>query len=263
MERSAERLAERSAEREEERGDRAWELRGEGFVETGRVPAARAREASAAYRRALALDGGRGLRFKLMEALYFEGEFVETDRSRRRALYEELRRLAEESVTLARGESTEAQARAHFWAAIAWGLWGLNVSRLTAALQGAAEHIRDHASRVVELDESFADAGGLRLLGRLHSRTPRMPLVTGWIDRSLGIELLGRALRHSDRDPRNPLFLAEALLDRGEERRCEAIALLREVSAREPTAERVVEESATLEEARHRLELEEGRGGCR
>jgi hypothetical protein len=102
------------------------------------------------------------------------------------------------------------------------------------------------------------EGGGLRLLGRLNTVTPRVPFITGWIDRASGIAFLERANAISTRDARNPLFLAEALLDHAPGRRDEALRLLREVAGREPDPANVVEETETLVEARRRLDaLEE------
>jgi hypothetical protein len=126
--------------------------------------------------------------------------------------------------------------------------------RLASARRDVASRIRRHAEVLIALDERYADAGGLRLLGRLHTATPRVPFVTGWVDRQLGIDLLRRANRISTRDGRNPLFLAEALLEHAPERRAEAIELLREVASRHPAPERLVEDSETIHQARRQLE---------
>jgi hypothetical protein len=119
-----------------------------------------------------------------------------------------------------------------------------------------ASRIRRHAEVLIELDPRYADAGGLRLLGRLHTATPRVPFVTGWIDRREGIELLRRAHATSTSDARNALFLAEALLEHAPDRRAEAIALLREVAAHSPAPESVVEETETIDAACRRLAAE-------
>ena len=71
--------------------------------------------------------------------------------------------------------------------------------------------------------------------------------------------LLRRALEVSRRDPRNLLFLAEGILEYDKENRAEALALLRELAAREPDPEEVVEHSEPLEQARRLLEELEGR----
>lgn len=82
---------------------------------------------------------------------------------------------------------------------------------------------------------------------------PRVPLVSGWVDRDRGVELLREALARSDRDPRNLLFLAEALLDLRPAEKSEARALLERVAARAPANDEMVEQSEVLAEARRRL----------
>jgi hypothetical protein len=149
--------------------------------------------------------------------------------------------------------------RAHFWGAIAWGLWGMSHSYFASGTKGVAGKIRDHAQAVILLDSNYADAGGLRLLGRLHTATPKIPLFTGWIDRTEGLELLERAYEVSDRDPRNALFLAEAILEFRPEQKERALELLREVSSRSPDPSYLVEQTETLSSARLLLAKWKGR----
>ena len=171
-------------------------------------------------------------------------------------MFERLAEFAEETVSLAEGD--QSAVRAHFWAAIAWGLWGMSHSYFASGTKGVAARIRDHALKVISLDEEFADAGGLRLLGRLQTATPKVPLFTGWIDRAEGLSLLDRAYSLSNRDPRNALFLAEAILKYLPEQRVRAVGLVREVSARSPDPDYLVEQTETLTEARRLLAELEG-----
>ena len=263
----------------EERGDAAWRRRAAGFPEV--LDPEPTRTAATAYEEALDADPhDLGVLLKLMEAVYFERDFLTADRARQIELDERLVALSDRALAeVARRAGTTTEeldalpleeradrihaapeaARTHFWSAISWGLWGMSHSRWAAATHGVAGRIRDHARMVVLLDETFADAGGLRLLGRLHSLTPRVPFVTGWIDREAGIEHLRRANEISRRDPRNPLFLAEALLAAGDASRAEALELLREVAGRSPSPDWLAEESRTLDEARAVLAREEKR----
>lgn len=251
------------------RGDAAWSRRA-----TASTRAAAVTEAIGAYREALAAaPGDLGVRWKLVEALYFRSAFVTEDRRERRRLHEEMVELADAGVHQVEAAAGDAErlaglpvaaraerlaavpgaAQAHFWAAISWGLWGMSHSRLAAVTRGVPGRIRDHAELARRIDESYADAGGLRLLGRLHTVTPRVPLVTGWIDPALGLGFLERARSLSDADPRNALFLAEAILEHAPQRRDEALDLLREVAARRPDPAYQVEQTAILEEARRVL----------
>jgi hypothetical protein len=254
-----------------DRAAAAWAERSAGFAASGVVSPVPIERAVADWEAALGrTPHDLGLRFRLIEALYFQGHFAARDAAAARRAAERELALAEETlarVTAPIGGAARLRAlpveqaaalerpleqapAAHFWCAVSWGVWAMEHGRLASARRDAAAKIRRHAELLVALDERYADAGGLRLLGRLHTATPRVPLVSGWVDRRLGIEILERANRISTRDGRNPLFLAEALLEHAPERRDEALELLRGVAARSPAAESVVEDTETLERAR-------------
>lgn len=229
--------------------------------------------------------GSLALHVELMQALYLLGHFATAEDPQRREIFErqlEVSRSALDLVAESAGcgdldalsrlpaarriaclRPVEGAPAAHFWAAISWGLWGMSHSRLAAARRGVARRIREHAEALIELDESYADGGGPRLLGRLHTAAPRIPLVTGWIDRREGIELLRSANAISTADPRNPLFLAEALLRFEPGRRDEAIGLLRGLVRRRPRSEHELDDLETLETACRLLTEAEGGDACR
>lgn len=239
---------------EELRGDAAWARRAQDFARTGQVAAEPATVAVAAYERAWEDQGpSPRLAAKLVAALWFRGHFVLTDGPAARLLFDRAVEVAELGVDAASGSGGATEAGAHFWAAIAWGVWGMDHGYFASGLRGVAGRIRDHAERAAELDERYADGGPRRLLGRLHAVTPQLPLFTGWIDPAAGIRQLERAVAISTSDPRNELFLAEALLRHAPQRRDEALQLLARVAARSPAATELIEQSETLAEARRRL----------
>lgn len=265
----------------EQRGDAAFAARSDTLKTDGAIDPASITAAIEAYEAALAAapDDLR-LHFKLMEALYFKGTFVVAETRDRKPLYArsiELTRHAmgvlaartgvadladrplEEQAHLLREKPVPEAAEAHFWAGINWGLWGMTFGYLASAGEGVAGRIRDHATLVTLIDPAFADAGGRRLLGRLHALTPRIPFVTGWIDRARAIELLEQAHATSTRDPRNAFFLAEALLEFAPDRRAEALTLLREAAAHTPDPTHRVEQLETIHAAATRLAAEEKR----
>ncbi|MCB0344015.1 MAG: hypothetical protein KDD66_02815 [Bdellovibrionales bacterium] len=258
----------------EQAGDEAWSLRAAKFSETGRADANRAKAAMQNYEAALSLEPESvPLRFKAMEANYFYGEFVSQRDSERKRLYEQSVKLSNEVlITLRRDISAGTDfdslpladqaklfakaplaAKAHFWAAINWGLWGMSHSYFASAREDVAERIRHHARLLILIDPKYADAGGYRLLGRLHSLTPKIPLFTGWIDRKYGLKLLRKAHGISNADPRNALFLAEAILDVNPKKRSEALNLLREVVKTVPNEYYLVEQTQTIKQATHLL----------
>ena len=262
-----------------ERGDRAYRRRATGFLEQGAVAPEPIATAVAVYDQALTADPDNlRLRFKLMNALYFQGYHVLEDKTERREVFERLVDLAIRSVEqcdrkTGRKEamaelSLEGRAKllravpeaaqAYYWLTASWGLWGMTHSKLAAVTQGVATKVRDYSKMITLLDEDFRNAAGLRMLGRLYTEAPKVPFFTGWIDRQEGLDMLRRALEISRRDPRNLFFLAEAILDYDPDHREQAVALLREIVRRGPAPEEVVEHSETVELAKQLLaELDE------
>lgn len=250
--------AARAASTAEVRGDAAWARRAEGFATGGRVAPGPAAEAVAAYEEAFAADGpAPALAGKLVDALWFRGHFALADSPGARVLYDRAVEVAEAAVARAvEAKDVPGEAEARFWAAIAWGVWGMEHGYVASGFKGVAGRIRDHAERAAALDETLACGGPRRLLGRLHTVTPRLPLFTGWIDPQRGIAELERAVEISTADPRNELFLAEALLDHAPARRAEALDLLERVAGRAPDPAELVEQSETIAAARARLAKE-------
>jgi len=259
------------------RGDAAWAGRAAGH-RGGRAAPEPIAAAVAACEEALRHDPqSLEAHWKLMRALWFQGDYATADAAARRDLFARGRELGERAKQLlaaragagkelaklppaerARRLAAEPDAApVHFWAAVHWGLWGEAFGKLAAARQGVAGRIRDDAETVVALDERFEHAGGLRVLGRLHDQAPRVPLVTGWIDRERAVASLRRAVQLAPESLYNRLYLAEALLAHRPAARAEAEALLAEILARPPAPAELVEESRHQERAR---ELLAGRG---
>ncbi|MBP7149617.1 MAG: MMPL family transporter [Acidobacteria bacterium] len=236
-------------------GDDAWRARGAGFDANGSVepgPVARAIgdcEAALAARPA-----DLATRWRLLEALSFEAQYVAGDADVALRDTSRMVELADEGMRLAEG--TPAAADAHFWEAVAWGLFGMKHGGAAAVVNGVPGKVRDHAQALRALDERYRDAAGLRLLGRLHTVVPRVPFVTYWADRAAGIEMLRRAVEISRADPRNELFLAEALLTYQPEARDEARGLLRVVACAAPAGDDVVEIADLAREAREKLAVD-------
>lgn len=235
--------------------------------------------AVAAYEAALALDPARlEAQWKLLRALYFEGDYTTEGQGARRAVFDRGREVGEAAFdhlaervggrkaldTLTpetareRFAATPEVARLYFWSAVHWGLWGEAFGKMAAARQGVARRLDDAAEIVIALDPAYEDAGGHRLLGRLHSEAPKIPFVTGWISREKAIAELRRAVALAPYEPFNGFYLAEALLDHGPaSSRAEALELLRRLSAQGPRPEKPVEDERIRREARERLEREE------
>lgn len=263
-----------------ERGDVAWSQRHRGAGDGGPAPGP-IEAAIAAYDEALAREpGGLEARWKLLRALHFAGEFVAGDEAASRRRFERATDVAEEGMRrLARrtgdgvrldelapdeaerriarsGLDRRDVARLHFWAAIDWGAWSRSVGLLEAVREGVAGRLHRYTRLAIELEPGYEEGGPLRLLGRLHAELPRVPFLTGWVDRDRALPLVTRAYEMAPENPGNRLLLALTLLDLAPERRDQALELLRDVARLEPRPPMRAEDLEMKREARERLEQE-------
>ena len=207
----------------------------------------------------------------ILRAYHFQGDHVLRNRDDRLALYEHTRLLADEARTqlgrkagrpIDRSETGKiAEAlRGEPWAveiylqsAIHWGLWSDNTGKMKAAREGVGSKLRDFAQTTIDLDESAEAAGGHRFMGRLHTEAPKIPFVTGWIDRKTAVRALERACQLAGQEPYNQLYLADAWLRFRKDRRSEAIERLKALIATPPRPEFAVEDAAAIRDARQIL----------
>lgn len=255
------------------RGDRAFAERGRGHQGDRAAPGPIA-EAVEAYEAALAHDGeSLALHWKLLRALFFQGDYATPDPEMRRSIFErgcevfasamsllgrrvgvvDLEERSPEEVAEVLREVPEA-GRIYFWGSIHWGLWGQTNGAMAALRQGVARRVRDYAELARTLDPDYEDGGGHRLLGRLHSEAPKVPLFTGWVSRKVAVEALEEAWKLAPEDNFNRLYLAEALLDFRPKRRPQAVELLNQVLSTPPRPDRLVEEERARLAARSLLD---------
>lgn len=256
------------------RGDAAWRRRAEGHSELRAAPWPIA-EAIAAYEQALESDPDDLVaRWKLMRALYFQGEYVLENRSQRLAVFARgldlgeagidrlaaaasgraaLDRLKVAEVVETLSSSREATP-IYFWSCIHWGLWGRETGKLAAVRRGVADRVREYAEIVIGLDETYERGGAHRILGRLHFEAPRVPFITGWVDPDIARQSLERAAELAPADLLSQLYLIEAIYEYDSARRSEALELLRALLAKGPGSQHPVQDARTLASARLLLE---------
>lgn len=251
-------------------GDAAWARRAEGH-QGPRAALGPINEAIAAYERAVKEQPDRPEgTWKLLRALHYKGEYAVQSNEEKQKVFARGKEVAEAGLDrLARrvggreklDAMTPAQAAKAFsgvpeakplylWAAVHWGLWGDVFGRMAAARQGVGGKVKSYAETLVALDERYEDAAGHRVLGRLHSIAPKVPFVTGWMDRDKAVSELRRAVALGPDNLDNHLFLAEALLDHHPEKSAEAREILRRLLARQPSPDLLVEQEKTLANAR-------------
>lgn len=249
-------------------GDAAWARRGEGH-QGDRAAAGPINEAVAAYERAVKEQPDRLEGYsKLLRALHYKGDYAVHTKEGKQQVFGRGREVVEAaldrigrragkklddlpSAQVAKLVSKIPEAPAIFlWGGIHWGLWGDVYGRIAAARQGVGDKVRRYGEITVALDERLEKAGGHRLLGRLHTLAPKIPLVTGWVDRDKAVSHLRRAVALAPEDLYNQLYLADALLQHQSEKAAEAREILRKVVQKKPDPARVVEDERAVAEAR-------------
>ena len=252
-------------------GDAAWARRAEGH-QGAKALAGPIDEAIAAYERAVKEQPDRleGT-WKLLRALHYKGDFTTGSNEAKQKAFGRgkevaeagLDRLAKRAVggrqkleDLSPAQAAKAVAGVpeakplYLWAAVHWGLWGDVFGRLAAARQGVGDRVKTYSETLIALDERYEDAGGHRILGRLHTLAPKVPFVTGWVDRGKAVSELRRAVALGPDNLDNHVFLAEALFEYQPGKAAEAREILRRVLARQPVPELAVEQARSLADAR-------------
>ena len=249
-------------------GDAAWARRAEGR-QGDRAAAGPIAEAVAAYERAVKDQPDRLEAYsKLLRALHYQGDYAVHTKEGKQKVFGRGREVVEAALArisrragrklddlppaqVAKLVAGIPEAPAIFlWGGIHWGLWGDVYGRIAAARQGVGDKIRRYAEITIALDERLEKAGGHRLLGRLHTLAPKIPLITGWVDRGKAVSHLRRAVALAPDDLYNQVYLADALLQHQPEKAAEAREILRKVVQRKPDPARVVEDERALAEAR-------------
>lgn len=260
------------------RGDVNWDRRAEGERE-GRAVLEPIRASIRGYERALAAEPDRlEIRWKLLRSLHFAGDFTSSEPAVQNEFFDRARFVAEEGMNLveercgegealgelepgeilrrieAAGLPADGVARLYFWSSINWGAWSRNAGLVDAVRRGAANRLYRYARVTLALEPDYEGGGALRLLGRLHATLPRVPLLSGWVDRDRALPLLEQALTIAPAHPGNQLLLGLTLLDLAPERSVEADDQLRRVAELTPRPETRVEDWVLREEAREVLE---------
>lgn len=248
-----------------ERADARYERRGTNVNAERRADPAPIRSAIEIYEGLLAEDPtDMAVRWRLLRALYFAGDHSSEPEERRRETLERARevggfgmdqlavelgggtRLEEFDTEALRArvpvERREEVAAIYYWTAVAWGSWSQLTGTLRAIGDGVGNRLFEFSHVVVSLDPGHQLGGAHRLRSYLHATLPSIPFVTGWVDRDLAVPEAEAALAFDDADRGNRVIYGVALVETREDRRQEAVKVLREVAMLEPRDEHRTED---------------------
>ncbi len=260
-------------------GDALWAHRAEGQVNAQARPEP-VRAAIAVYEGVLAADPQKlEAHWKLLRALWFSADFATEDAEQERRTYEQAQRVSERAFAalaerVGGGEALEElspeelrtrlpamdhrdAAELYFWHAVNLGAWSRLAGLLEAVRNGVANRLHEATLRSIALDPDVEQGGAIRLLSRLHSELPRVPLLSGWVDHTRAVPLAERALAEYPQHPGNAYLLGLAILSNEPGRRGEGLVLIESTATLEPRADHVVEDLAIKSDARELLEVEQ------
>jgi len=145
-------------------------------------------------------------------------------------------------------------AELYFWHSVNLGAWSQIAGLLQAVRSGAAGRVHEATLRSIALDPDVEQGGAIRMLSRLHSTVPYVPIVAGWVDEAQAVSLAERALREYPQHPGNAYILGLAILSNAPDRFAEGLVLIEGTATLEPRSDHVVEDLAIQLDARKRLD---------
>lgn len=187
------------------------------------------------------------LAIKIMKSIYFYIAYAEKNvKKRKEALWKAIK-LGEEAL-----KKYPDSVGINYWMGGCWGRWGEINGVFTSARMGVAAKIRYYAQRTIELDPAYADGGGYRTFGILHSKAPKIPLILPWPSNKEAVKYLTKAVEAGPENLTNHLYYAESLAKIGQIQK--AISHLEKVVNAEIDPEKLIEELKDKREAQSLLE---------
>ena len=229
-------------------GDSLFALRAKGFQpKTGLVDSAMINRAIASYQNAL--DHADSLKdhiiWKLMQCYYYKGNFTTDKKELKKRFFQKGIELGNKSL-----KNYPDSPGIHFWLGILWGYWSEQVGLLTAGRKGIAGKIRNHAEALIRIDDTFADGGAYRTLGRVHFKAPKIPIILNWPSKDKAIFYLEKAYAINPDNLFTKQYYAEAIYSIEPEK---AIKMMQEITRVDHVVHGIAEDTFIKKEATHFL----------
>ena len=164
----------------------------------------------------------------LLKSYYFKGKYIAKTKNEKKVIYNSAKELALENL-----DKYPKNVELHYWYLSNLGSWAEVYGILTAAKEGVADQMKDHALTIIELNPNYEDGGGYFMLGAVHYKSPYIPFFLSWPDNDEAIKWLKKANETGEAKPVQKVYLAQALYKNKE--KSSAISLLEEVTNMTPT----------------------------
>jgi len=198
------------------------------------------------FKKALETDKGESATVYLMRSYYFKGTFVETDKEKRKAVYQLSRTLGDKQTV-----KYPKSAAVAYWHLSNIAKWSETAGIMKAAKEGIADMLKEMCEKVIELDPKWRDGAGYRMLGVIHFKTPYIPFLLSWPDNDDAIENLEKSLSYNKNNLMGNLWLGKVLYDEGDKDR--GIELLEKTANGKASKDTLLEDGKDIKEAKDLL----------
>jgi tetratricopeptide (TPR) repeat protein len=180
-----------------------------------------------------------------MQCYYYKGNFTTDKKELKKRFFQKGIELGNKSL-----KNYPDSPGIHFWLGILWGYWSEQVGLLTAGRKGIAGKIRNQAEALIRIDDTFADGGAYRTLGRVHFKAPKIPIILNWPSKDKAIFYLKKAYAINPDNLFTKQYYAEAIYSIEPEK---AIKMMQEIIRVDHVVHGIAEDAFIKKEAAHFL----------
>lgn len=185
--------------------------------------------------------------WKILQAYFFKALFTTTDDKGKVKIFSEGVSIGEKLA-----DEFPQSVAVNCWFGIVLGYKGEFDSKIHSAKDGIPGRVKAIAEKVIALDDTYLDAGGYRMYGRLHYIVPSVPVVMSWPSKKKSVAYLEKACAIAPKNLFNNLYLAEALLNQKQTER--AVPLLQSIVATKEIRHGIALDAFIKQQAKRLLE---------
>jgi tetratricopeptide (TPR) repeat protein len=182
----------------------------------------------------------------LLKSYYYRAEYATSNIDEKKQFFDKGKELGLDYVNK-QPQSIEFR----YWYLANLGGWAKVYGILTAAREGVADQMKEHAEKIIAMDSNYKNGGGYYLLGAVHYKSPYIPFLLSWPDNDDAIKFLTLAVETGNAELTQLNYLAQALHKDGQV--IKAKKLLNRVINTDPNFENLIEDLNYIQEAKNLL----------